>query len=93
MISRRRGLGALPALAAVIAMAAEAAPPTEFAAELQVPADPDGAIVVTSLWSNRTDYETWGAHPARAELAGRLVGLLSDAHLDEYEVVLRAARG
>ena len=33
MISRRRGFGALPALAAVIAMAAEAAPPTEFAAE------------------------------------------------------------
>ncbi len=63
-----------------------------LAAELQVPADPDGAIVVTSLWPSRADYETWGSHPARADLAGRLVGLLSDAHLDEYEVVLRAAR-
>lgn len=62
-------------------------------AELQVPADLEGAILVTALWANRADYEAWASHPARAELAGRLVSLLSDAHLDEYEVVLRAVRG
>ncbi|MCC6641838.1 MAG: antibiotic biosynthesis monooxygenase [Deltaproteobacteria bacterium] len=62
-----------------------------LAAELQVPADPEGPVVVTSLWKSRADYETWGAHPARADLAGRLVGLLSDARLDEYEVILRTA--
>ncbi len=61
-------------------------------AELQVTPDAAGPVVVTSLWESRADYDAWGTHPARTELAGRLLSLLADAHLDEYEVVARAAR-
>ena len=64
-----------------------------IAAEVQVTADPNGPIVITSLWASRAEYDAWGAHPARSELAGRLLSLLADAHLDEYEVIARAARG
>lgn len=61
-------------------------------AELQVTADPAGPVVVTSLWESRTDYDAWGAHPARAEIAGRLLSLLADARLEEFAVVARSAR-
>lgn len=64
-----------------------------LATELQVTADPAGPLVVTTLWASRAEYEAWAEHPARAELAGRLLPLLADAHLDEYEVVARAVHG
>jgi len=64
-----------------------------LATELQVTADPAGPLLVTALWASRAEYEAWATHPARAELAGRLVSLLADAHVDEYEVVARAVHG
>ena len=63
------------------------------ATELQVTADPAGPLLVTALWASRAEYEAWATHPARAELAGRLLSLLADAHLDEYKVVARAVHG
>jgi quinol monooxygenase YgiN len=66
-----------------------------LAAELAVPAEGDGDIVVTALWADAAAYEGWVSNPARAANAEELAALV-DGEFDAavrgelYEVLLSA---
>jgi heme-degrading monooxygenase HmoA len=62
-------------------------------AELQVPVEPGGDILVTALWRDAEAYDGWVANPARAAMAPQLAELV-DGDLEAgtrgavYEVAL-----
>src|SRR3954453_3611170 len=65
------------------------------AAELQVPAEGSGEVLVTALWRDAAAYDGWVANPARATMAPALAELVEgDLEVGTrgavYEVVLTA---
>jgi hypothetical protein len=64
-------------------------------AELEVPAQADGAILVTALRADVAAYERWVANPERVADAVELAALVegdfdSDIRAETYEIVLAA---
>ena len=68
-----------------------------LAAELQLPVNGSGPVVVTALWDTPDAYQRWLDNPARAASGDELNELLDDAikaearQGDLYEVVLEAS--
>jgi heme-degrading monooxygenase HmoA len=67
-----------------------------LAAELQLPVDASGPVIVTALWDTPEAYQRWIDNPARAASSDELDELVeapvdsSIRHGDLYEVVLTA---
>lgn len=67
-----------------------------LAAELQLPVDASGPVIVTALWDTPEDYQRWIDNPARAASSDELDELVeppaasSIRHGDLYHVVLTA---
>lgn len=67
-----------------------------LAAELQIPVDPSGPVVVTALWDTPEAYQRWVENPARAASSDELDQLVGEPpdhsvrHGDLYEVVITA---
>jgi len=67
-----------------------------LAAELQLPVDASGPVIVTALWDTPEAYQRWLDNPARAASSSELGELLDDPDDNEirqgdlYEVVLAA---
>jgi heme-degrading monooxygenase HmoA len=56
-------------------------------AELQVPIEPGGDVLVTALWRDAAAYDGWVANPARAAMAPDLAGLVEG----DFEAGVRGA--
>ena len=63
-----------------------------LSAELQLPTDSSGAVLVTDLWRDAEAYRGWLENPARAEHADELGGLVEGFNEgvsgETYEIVL-----
>jgi hypothetical protein len=61
--------------------------------ELQVPEDPEAALLVTALWRRKEDYDAWRAHPLRERYMAELAPLLAGVPSGEvYWIELSAPR-
>ncbi len=63
--------------------------------EAQVPADPDGPMLVTASWAGRDAYQEWLDHPLRAGTDDEINALLARQPWGEvYDIVIaEEARG